>query len=480
MHMEMQNQDMPRQPNPRRRKRSKFQIFKESYLPVIIVALTVVCLIVFIIGSLSRGRTQQNATTGSTQSTASTAPTTESTGDPYEVEVENLLASAAVLAEDYDYAGALEILESFSGDMEAYPKLKSQHAAYTSLLSSMVEWKPDQVVNLSFHLLIADAQRAFNDNKYGYSGQKSYLNNFITTTEFQAILDQLYENGAMLVSLSDLYTQVFDESSGQWIYQENTLLLPPGRIPVILTETNANYYSYMVDSNDDGKPDANGDGFAYNLCYGENGFYNEMVMADGTVVTGAFDMVPLLEDFIARNPDFSYRDARAIIAMSGYDGILGHHFNSTKLTEAEREEAKQAATAVIQALREHGYEIACFTYNNYNYSDKDATQIQSDLQKWTNIIAPVVGEVDILVYPKEADIAGEESYVGNSKFNVMYVAGFSMFLGTDDAPWSQVSDRYVRHNRILVTGEYLAKNPQWYTLLFDAAAVQDPYRENFR
>ena len=351
---------------------------------------------------------------------------------------------------------------------------------YTAYLQTMVAWEGSQVANLSVHLLIPDPQRAFNDDVYG----RSYQNNFLTTTEFSAILQQLYDNGYMLVSLSDLYELQYDETSGRDIYVAKTLLLPPGKTPVMLTETNANYYTYMTDSNNDGKPDAGADGFAYKLCYDGTSFYNELIRPDGGVSTGAFDLVPLLENFIAQHPDFSYRNARAIIAFSGYDGILGYRLYSSKLTPAQQQEEQAAAAAVVQALRDTGYEIACFSYGSFakgtlNYADMTPEDIKTDLQKWAENITPIIGETNIMVFSKEADIAGTDSYIGNSKFNVMYNAGYRFFLGSGETSWDQVDNLYVRQNRIMVTGAYLKKYPARYAALFDAAAVLDPYRSNF-
>ena len=475
MHMEMQNTTPERRPNPRRKPRSKFQIFKEAYLPLIIVAVTFVLILVFIIGGISRAarNRQENDTT---QTTPSTTEATASTADPALIaEVNSRLSQAAMLAEGYDYAGALAILEDFSGDMEQFPQLSAAHAEYTQLLDSMVEWTGDQVPNLSFHLLIADAQRAFRDQTYG----NSYRKNFITVSEFNAILQQLYDNGYILVSLSDLYETEFDPSVGREVYKPKTLMLPEGKKPLMLTETNANYYTYMVDSNGDGEPDAGADGFAYNLCYGENGFYNEIVLADGTVTSGAYDLVPLLENFIAEHPDFSYRDARAIIAITGYDGILGHRVHTHRYNEEQKQAAKDAAKKVVDALRNTGYEIACFTYENASYSSLTAVQIQEDLEQWADVVASVIGSTDILVYAKEADIAGEEVYNNNSKFNVMHNQGYRFFLGTGTVCWNQVENLYVRHNRLMVTGSYLQKHPEWFAELFDAASVLDAYRDNF-
>lgn len=473
----MEYTENPRPRNPRRKKRTKMQIFKEAYLPMIIVAVTFVLLLVFIIGGISRNSSadqphhEGGGTSQPTQSTSSTSNLTAL----LEAEAEELMARAALLLDDYDYAGALAILDTFSGDIAAFPKLSQTYAQYQAALDEMVEWTGDQVVNLSFHLLIEDPQRAFHDDIYG----SQYRKNFITTTEFSAILQQLYDNGYILVSLSDLYEIHTDEVTKLTTCTAKTLLLPPGKTPVLLTETNANYYTYMTDSNGNGKPDANADGFAYKLCYGENGFYNEIVLADGSVVAGAFDIVPLLENFIAAHPDFSYRNARAIIAVTGYDGVLGYRINTSKLTEAEKEAERASVAALVAQLKATGYDIACFTYENWNYAEKSATEIQSDLQKWEDTVASVIGPTNILVLPKEGDIAGTESYDGNSKYNVMYNAGYCIFLGTGTVSWDQVDERYVRHNRLMVTGSYLTNYPERFADLFDAASVLDPYRANF-
>lgn len=472
----MEHAEQPRPRNPRRKQRSKLQIFKEAYLPMIIVAVTFVLLLVFIIGGASRKTSSPGA---ESSSTAPSVSTTESMSDDYarlQEEAAQLMNQAALLIPEYDYAGALEILDSFSGQREDFPSLNSLYNEYAACLENMVSWDGSQVVNLSFHLLIADPQRAFHDGTYG----RSYRKNFITTTEFSNILQQLYDNGYILVSLDDLYELQHDASSGRDVYVAKTLLLPPGKTPVLLTETNANYYTYMTDSNGNGQPDGDADGFAYKLCYSaEEGFYNEIVMADGTVATGAYDLVPLLESFIAEHPSFSYRGARAIIAVTGYDGVLGYRIHSTKLSEAEKQAEREAVSALVEQLKATGYDIACFTYENWDYAEKSAAEIQSDLQKWADNVASVIGPTDIMVLPKEGDIAGTESYTGNSKFNVMYNAGYRFFLGTDTVSWDQVNDQYVRHARLMVTGSYLTQYPERFATLFDAAAVLDPYRANF-
>ena len=111
--MEMQNNEPIRTPTPRRRRRSKLQIFKEAYLPTIILAVTAVLVLVFIIGGIvNSGDAQLDKPSGSSGSSSgssgTTSPTNSSSTDPaLAQEAADLMDQAAVLAADYDYAGAV-------------------------------------------------------------------------------------------------------------------------------------------------------------------------------------------------------------------------------------------------------------------------------------------------------------------------------------------------------------------------------------
>jgi hypothetical protein len=334
----------------------------------------------------------------------------------------------------------------------------------------MVTWSAADVPNLSFHMLIADPGRAFPDNTYG----TSYQRNFVTVDEFSAILQQLYDNGYVLVDLDNFYTSEYSSTSGREVMKELQLMLPEGKKPIMITETNANYYSYMIDSNNDGKPDAGADGFASRLCW-DGDFYNELVNADGSVSYGAYDVVPILEAFIAAHPDFSYKGARATIAFSGYDGILGYRINSTTLSETDLQQEREGAAAIVKALKDAGYKLACYTYDNLSYSLNDAAAIQWDLKQWDTNITPWIGKLDILVFARDTDISDTAEYTG-AKFNVLYNAGFRYFMGCGNSAWNQVTDLYVRHNRINVTGYNLLNHAALYDNMFDAAAVLDSAR----
>lgn len=472
--MDEQEYQENRPANPRRRKRSQLQIFKEAYLPVLIAGAAVLLIIIFIIGSISRGIQQRQL-----EKDASLAESVsiENEYNRLTEEADLLIADAELLAAKYDYAGAIAVLDTFQGDMSQFPALLEKRAAYEEAKDTLQAWDdPSQVLNLSFQLLIADPQRAFSDENYG----TAYNRNFVTTAEFSKMLEELYENGYMLVSLSDFITTEITET-GATVYQAKTLYLPAGKKPLILTQTNVNYNTYMIDGDGDKIPDKDGAGFASRLVIGTDGKLTcEMVDSEGNTVTGAYDMVPILEAFIETHPDFSYQGARAILAVTGYDGLFGYRTNAEARerlgTEAYDLEV-QGAKKITNALRSAGYELACYTYENIPYGDRSVTEIKADLSGWTAEVLPILGNVDILAYAQLSDLSGSGTY-GSEKHQVLQDAGFRFYLGfcEDGTTWATVDDNYVRQGRILVTGSNMAHHADWFEGIFDAEAILDESR----
>jgi hypothetical protein len=452
-------------PTSRRRKKTKLEIFKEVYLPTIILGVAAVLILVFIIGGIVK-----NAENTDNQD----IPTMETVSAEEALAVEKLLLDAENLVFNYDYQGAIDLLNSFQGNKSAFPALTAKINEYTLAMDRMVAWSsPADIVNLSFHGLIADT-KAFTNQRFG----TSYNRNFITIGEFKEILRYLYENDYVLVDLDDI-TSCETNAEGQVVCHSKTLYLPHGKTPFLLTQTNLSYYTYMVDGNGDGLPDKNGAGFASRLVVDDEGNITcEMVNAAGETVTGDYDLVPILESFIAEHPEFSYKGARAILAPTGYDGIFGYRVNaSVKVTKGEDYYNSQVAgaTKIVNALREKGYTLACYTYNNVAYGKISAGEIQADLNQWENEIAPILGDTNILVFAQTSDIG---TYSG-AKFNVLQNAGYCRYLGfAAERSSSEIGSNYIVHNRLLVTGSQLAYSPLLFNGLFDAASVLDPIRGN--
>lgn len=46
-------------------------------------------------------------------------------------------------------------------------------------------------------------------------------------------------------------------------------------------------------------------------------------------------MVPLIDRFVEEHPDFSYRGAKGIVALTGYNGILGYRTDQSYETRPD-------------------------------------------------------------------------------------------------------------------------------------------------
>lgn len=454
---------------PRRRKRSKLQVFKETYLPFVIAAAAGLLILIIVIGSITRAVQRSNAREEA-QLQASIAAAQEQ--KRLEAEAATISDEATKLAASFDYDGAISTIEGFSGDIDKFAQLQRLYEQYVQARSELVVWDdPSQIPNLSVQLLIADPERAFENEEYG----ASFLKNFITVEEFTQILQQLYENSYILVDMP----QITDGA------QTKALALPAGKKPLMLTQTQVNYYTYMVDGDGDKLPDKDGAGFASKLVLDANDNLTcEFVTAEGITETGAYDLVPILEAFIATHPDFSYQGARATLAITGYDGIFGYRINASakgRLGEEAYQKELEEATKVVQALRNAGYKIACSTYDNTAYGSAGSSKIEADLDRWQKEISPVVGVVDTLVYARNSDIANAATAYEGTKFEILQNFGFSYYLGfsTKGQPWFVSGVDHVRQGRILLTGSNLTSHGAWFTDMFDAAAVLDQSREGY-
>lgn len=451
----------------RRRKRSKLKTFKEAYLPAVLAVGVVILIVVFICGSIG------NANKKKQDALEASIAAENAKQEAYAAlvkESEALMAEAAPFADRYDYDGAMAVLDRFTGNRQEFDALNDLYESYKNAKGQMVAWTdPAAVPNLSFQLLIADPDRAFTDATY----KNSFDRNFITTEEFSNILSSLYENGYILVSLDDIV-----EATGTG-YAPKTLYLPAGKKPLLLTQTNVNYSLYLVDSDGDMVADQNGSGFASRLVVDKGGNVTcEMVDTYGNLVTGAFDLVPILDGFIKLHPDFSYRGAKATLALTGYNGLFGYRTHSAaknKLGETAYNQEIAGAKAVAQALKNGGYTLACYTYENINYGNATLARIEKDMNNWRAEVEPILGQLDTLVFAQNNDIApNTDSYTGEKAW-FLQQQGFRRYLGfcTTGTTWATLKEDYMRMGRLLVGGDNIRNHANWFEGIFDCENLLD-------
>jgi hypothetical protein len=222
----------------------------------------------------------------------------------------------------------------------------------------LVRWH-GPVEELFVHPLVIDPALAFTDDTLGH-GFQDY---FVTAREFTVLLDQLQEHGWTLVD-------VHRAAAG-------TVTVPPGRKPLVLVEDDVNYYRYF-----DGR-----------------GLATRLVLDDGRVRAqlpgGALtddDVVPLVEAEVAAHPEFSADGAKGVLALTGYEGLLGEH-------DVELPAARTRLVALASELRRTGWTFASHTYGHLDLSRNPSATIMADDARWRDLTTGILGPVDILVYP---------------------------------------------------------------------------------
>ncbi len=297
------------------------------------------------------------------------------------------------------------------------------------------------VLHLSFLSLIADPDTAF--------GQENEQNSSVldqsrlTVDEFNQILQQLYDQGYMLVSLTDLA-----EFGEEGVMTVKELQLPQGKKPLLISQQNVSY-----------DLEYSGQGIASRLVIDDNGkITSERMQSDGTIITGAFDIVPCVDAFIEEHPDFSHNGARGILGLTGYNGILGYRTEkalassegnkyASKYGVFDTTEETEAVKPIITALKNEGWVFACNGYGNISYAS-DLEKIKADMQQWKNRVESLLGEVNILIYPYGTDIEDESTYGSdNEKYTYLKNQGFRYFSAMNiGSSRTQTTEEYYRCN----------------------------------
>ena len=277
---------------------------------------------------------------------------------PLPAEAEGLYAQARLYAAQYDYDRAIATIQQIS-QYDQYPQLVQAAADFQAVRDACVEYPLEEITHVFFHTLVVDPAKAF-DSDFDSAGFNQVMT---TVSEFNRIMQIMYDRGYVLVSPHDM--AALDENG---VMTRKRIMLPEGKIPFVLSQDDVSYYHYM-----------DGDGFATRLVLDGNGeVKNEYIQDDGTVSVGDYDMVPLLDTFVKEHPDFSYHGRKGILAMTGYDGVLGYRTDTAYQTwekldndqlqfleshpDFNFEEECSRARAVADAMKANGWEFASHTW----------------------------------------------------------------------------------------------------------------------
>lgn len=387
--------------------------------------------------------------------------------------VKKYLKKAAKYAQQYDYDKAVKTLKKCEY-YESNEDLQNAAKEYKEIKASCVSWPIEEITHVFYHTLIKDPSKSFDgDYKEG-----DYNQVMTTIDEFNKITQEMYDRGYVMVSLYDMATVGEDGTM-----ERQEILLPEGKIPFVLSQDDVSYYHYM-----------DGDGYATKLVLDEEGkVRNEYIEDDGSVSIGDYDMVPLIDRFVEEHPDFSYKGAKGIVALTGYNGVLGYRTDISYETrpddldevkvkwleanpdfdlEKEREEAIKVATA----MRENGWMFASHTWGHLNVQEASLERLKNDTKKFKENVDPVIGGTDIIIFAFGTDLSELEDYSGE-KFEYYKKQGYNYFCNVDSSKYFvQLRDNYLRMGRRNLDGYRMYYHPELLEDLFVAGEVFDESR----
>jgi len=404
---------------------------------------------------------------------------------------ETVMKEAQLLADQYDYDAAMEKLKEVPNS-ESDTDVAAKTAEYQAVKDSCVPVKAEEVTHIFYHSLVVDPDKCFGNADDPLTAG---FNQWMTTVdEFNRITQEMYDKGYVMVRMRDLVNETVDED-GTVHFTAAEIMLPPDKKAFVLSIDDLNYYHSYDDR-----------GIASRLILDENGeLTNEYLNDDGAVSTAAYDVIPLMDQFIEEHPDASYRGAKGLIALTGYNGVFGYrtdgvyesrdpeHLTSDQeawLNEhpdfdytQECEDAKKVA----DAIKDQGWEFASHTWGHRHIAQISLDDLQTDTEKWETYVAPLVGQIDTIIFAHGEDLGDWQDYnTEDEKFKYLKSKGFNFFCNVDSAQYFlQIRDSYVRQGRRNLDGYRLYQDKiatsdaeKKTKDLFDAAAVYDSRRPN--
>ena len=335
------------------------------------------------------------------------------------------------------------------------PRPQQPESAVTTSVSSTESRTPDLVEyagpiqHVFFHSLIIYPEKALADAK----NVVGYKANMITVSQFKQVLEQLYKNNFILIDTTVLYS--VDEKGNM---SRAALRLPAGKKPLILSVDDLSYYSYMKNG-----------GFARKLVVEDSAVKTEVVTPTGKiVVTADGDVVPIVDAFVKNHPDFSFNGAKGIIAVTGFEGVLGYRTN-VKGKRGDR--ARSDVAAVVEALKKSGWIFASHSYShNQVFLRKTITKdfLDNDISRWKKQVEPVVGQTNIFIGP-----FGQVFSEKDPRRKQLLDAGFTVLYGVGMDGYLKFFNHHLVMNRVNIDGYRLSHNQKKLKDLFGIVVGAD-------
>lgn len=331
----------------------------------------------------------------------------------------------------------------------AKPQFENKNTILTS--KSNLTSQECEVEHFFTHCLIVNPKLAFSGNNFM---AKDYDKDCLTSSEFKQIIQNFYDKDYVLVNANDCFEIL---KNGKAIKKHIPNL--NGKKPLILSIDDVNYDhrkmhlgmadKLAVDSDD-------------KLC---------------SIVDGKYDydreFVSIINNFVKKHPDFSHNRAKAMLCLTGYDGIIGYRTQTGNIDEIEN------AKKVVAKLKQDGYYFACHSYGHYHMQKVSNTTFDNEIANWKNEVEPLIGKTSIYVYPYGENLILENGKLAY-KHKQLLDSGFKLFCGVGDKhfysyyPFHTSKDNQVLFmDRRPMDGYSLRMHQNEYEKFFDCNAVYD-------
>ena len=308
------------------------------------------------------------------------------------------------------------------------------------------------VEHIFFHPLLPEPQYTLHRGT-----QPAEFNKWMTTArEFRGIVRQLYANDWVLVDLESLFRVGKDGS-----LHRTPLRLPKGKQPLVISIDDLNYPEYMIANHLNSR-----------LVLDESGeVAAKRVRPDGTtVVSRSSEIVPILDRFVAKHPDFSHDGAKGVIALTGVEGILGYR-TSGEGPRARKERRRVAP--VVQRLKDTGWTFGSHSYAHPDFGASSYARVVQDTDRWERYVEPLIGAAKVFVYPYGSPATG-------ANLGYLRKAGFRIFCSIGPTASTTIRGGYAVQARVHVDGMSMLSQKSMLKRFFDADSVLDPRRPPLR
>lgn len=377
------------------------------------------------------------------------------------------------MLETYRFYSAEKLFSNLAAIFPDDDKIRSDLLVATGHTTKTVEYR-GHVQVLCIRSLIANPDAAF-----GVEFGKGDTGLYLTGSEFNKILENLYARGYVLVDPENMMS-----ATDPGFILERNLTIPEGKKPLVIIIENLSY-----------DPTAYVCGTCRRLVLNDEkqvcGEYT-IKGKDGSedaVVNRTAEAIGILDVFVSNHLDFTYDGSKGIVSIGGHDSCFGYivdreqlkdrnkQLNAANLpqeeyTDAEIENNRTAVKNIVERLKDTGWKFASCTYGYLPNARKvDLAGIMDDMNKWNEQIGSLIPDTHMISYPGGNYIYGTDERAVLLKNN-----GFRIFFGAGPKPYHIYGDNYLYFDRTIISPNSM-KNYD-FSELFDKDRVLDAVRKN--